>query len=397
MNALRTALVLVLALVLASMFFSIAINSLSLGLCAVLWGVLMLGGKTWEVRRTPLDLVFLAYAAAELLAAAFSHDSAQAFLYAKRLLLIGLVYLLASVVRTERRARRLTAVFLGAAVLVACAGMVKLVVADPATTVRLGIAQFYMTTAGQMMMAGLLLVPFVLHPGTPRAIRIAAGLGAVPVFAALYATVTRGAYLAAAAGLLCIALVRYRVLVVPLLVLLVAMVALAPPYISDRIASIADPAHPENAGRLLLWETGLRILGDHPILGVGDIDLGETLRSYTTFTGEQWGHMHSMPMQFLVTLGIVGTLAAFAMFIRIARVEWRIYRRVRKDWFAGSLALGALAVSVGLQVNGLTEWSFGDQEVVLVFWTTVGLTLAAGETASPANDTESWQPSPSSP
>jgi len=26
----------------------------------------------------------------------------------------------------------------------------------------------------------------------------------------------------------------------------------------------------------------------------------------------------------------------------------------------------------------LTEWSFGDQEVVLLFWTTLGLTLAIG-------------------
>jgi hypothetical protein len=64
------------------------------------------------------------------------------------------------------------------------------------------------------------------------------------------------------------------------------------------------------------------------------------------------------------------------MFVRVFVVEWRIYKKVREDWLAGSFVLGALAVFVGFQINGLTEWSFGDQEVVLLFWTTLGLTLA---------------------
>ena len=58
--------------------------------------------------------------------------------------------------------------------------------------------------------------------------------------------------------------------------------------------------------------------------------------------------------------------------------EWRIYSRTKDDWLAGSMALGGLAVFTGLQIAGLTEWTFGDQEVVIVFWISVGLTLAAG-------------------
>ena len=71
-----------------------------------------------------------------------------------------------------------------------------------------------------------------------------------------------------------------------------------------------------------------------------------------------------------------------ALFIRIIVAEWRIYKRVKDDWLAGSFVLGALAVIVGIHVMGLTEWSFGDQEVALLLWTTVGLALAMGKLAS---------------
>ena len=79
-----------------------------------------------------------------------------------------------------------------------------------------------------------------------------------------------------------------------------------------------------------------------------------------------------------MTLGVVGFVAVVAMFFRMFIVQWRIFKNVKDDWLAGSFALGSLAVFVGFQVNGLTEWSFGDQEVVLCLWTALGITLALG-------------------
>jgi hypothetical protein len=84
-----------------------------------------------------------------------------------------------------------------------------------------------------------------------------------------------------------------------------------------------------------------------------------------------------------VTLGLVGFVAVMGLFVRIAIAEWRTFARVREDWFHGSIALGALAVFVGFQVMGLTEWSFGDQEVVLLLWVTVGMSLAVGRMCPP--------------
>jgi O-antigen ligase len=86
--------------------------------------------------------------------------------------------------------------------------------------------------------------------------------------------------------------------------------------------------------------------------------------------------MHSIPLQFLVTHGILGSVVVAAMLFMIGRTEWRVYRRVRAEWFEGSLALGALAVFIGVMLHGLTEWSLGDQEIAVLVWTTLGFSLA---------------------
>jgi len=359
---------------LSSTYFSIAVNSLSLGVIALCWVAIMVVHRRFLVSSTPLNYFFLAYAVAELVSLVLSVNQSQALLFSKRLLLIGIVYFLASEIRSLELAKRCVGILLGTAVLVSCYGVFKVVIADP---VRLGIFQFYMTTSELMMMAALLIVPFAVHPNVPKAVRGAAIVGLIPVAISLYATVTRGAYLAVTAGILFIAFVRNKKLLIPFVVIVVCVLLFAPPYIGGRIRSIVDLNHPDNELRIFLWKTGLRIFADHPVFGVGDIDLHEIYLNYKEPNDPaQHGHLHNMLLQMLVTLGAVGFMAVVAMFVKIVMTEWRIYQRVKDDWFKGAFALGALAVFVGFQMSGLTEWIFGDQEVVTVFWTTVGMTLA---------------------
>jgi O-antigen ligase len=370
-------------LFLASCYFSIAVNSLSLGLMAVCWLVLMILGRRWSIAGTPYDWYFLAWILAECLSTAFSENVPQSLLFSKRLLLIAVVYFFASQVTTEGKAKTVVVTLLGAAVAVALLGVGKLVfswfVEGSEEIKRLGIFQFYMTTSELMMIALLLTVPFVIHPRTPRRWRIISLVAAIPLGMALYATVTRGAYLAAAAGILFIALVRNVKLVVPFLALVILILVFAPPYVHDRIASITNVDHPENASRIKLWRAGLKIFAHHPVVGVGDIDLREMYDRYSDVENpEHHGHLHNVPLQILATLGILGFAAVYSLFVKIAIVEWRIFKRAKDEWFSGSVTLGALAVFVGFHVMGLTEWSFGDQEVAILLWITVGLSLAVG-------------------
>jgi len=375
-----------LAVFLATLFVSIAANSLALGLAAIAWAASMLVRRRWDVRATPLDAVFLAYGVAELLASALSVNQAASFYNARRLLLLGIVYVLATHVTGPGDVKRVLVVLLGTATLVSVIGVVKTVIdtSAPGPT-RLGIFQFYMTTSGQMMVVALLLLPFVLHRGTPGRVRWLVAAALVPVLVSLYATVTRGAYMAFLGGAVLLVLLRNWRLLFPLLACVAGAVVFAPPYVAGRIASIIDPAHADNASRLVMWDAGLKIWADHPWVGVGDIDLGEFIRQYAGpgYTGT-WGHLHNNLLHILATLGLVGLGAALAMFVMIIIVEWRVYRSVKDDWLLGCTAAGALAVFTGIQIHGLTEWSFGDQEIALLLWTTVGLAVAAGRISAAA-------------
>ena len=369
-------------LFLASAFVSIAVNSLALGAMGLCWVLVMVLGKRWAVVPTPLDYFFLAYVAAELLATVFSVSPGESLYLSRRVLLIAVVYYFASCLTNRTEAERAVGVLLVSAVLVAAIGVMKLLLGGPGENTRLEIFHFYMTTSQLMMIALLLILPFAVHRSAPAAVRVAAAAALIPVGISLYATVTRGAYLAAAAGVVLIACVRNWKILILLAVLAGAIALFAPPYVTGRLQSIVDIHHPENEVRLLLWSTGLKIFADHPVTGVGDIDLGVLLKQYAgPGYGGQWGHLHNVAVHVLVTLGAVGALAVLALFVRIGVEEWRIYRRVKEDWFAGSFALGAFAVFIGFQVNGLTEWSFGNQMVVILVWVTLGITLALGRIA----------------
>ena len=377
-GGLRTALQTVFLLFLASSYISIAVNSISLGFMALLWAALMVQEQRWLVRATPLDYVFLAYLLAELLSSALSVNPMQSLLFSRRILLIGIVYFIASMITEEKTLRRAVAVLLGTAVIVGILGTIRSLATSSATGDRLTIFQFYMTTSELMMIAGLFLLAFLLHAGTPPKIRFAALAGLLPVLFSLYATVTRGAYLGFLAAGLLIILARNRRLLIPFIVLVILVIIIAPPFVEQRIQSIVDLNHPENQSRLMIWTAGLRIVADHPLVGVGDIDLGGLLREYADPEyPDLWGHMHNVPLQYLVTLGILGFLVVAALFVLIAVNEWRAYRSTRNEWFLGSVSLGSLAVLLGLHVHGLTEWTFGDQEASVLFWTSVGFSLAA--------------------
>jgi O-antigen ligase len=370
-------------LFLASCYFSIAVNSLSLALMAICWITLMAMERRWSVVRTPYDWLFLGWIVAEYLATAFSENQAQSLLFSKRLLLVAIVYYFATLITTEGKAKLVMGTLLVTATAVALLGVAKLIFSRPEDVVRLSIFQFYMTTSELLMIAFLLVLPFVVHPATPRHWRLAGAAALIPLGVSLYATVTRGAYLAVAAGMLFIALTRNIRLLIPLVLLIILVFLFAPPYVHQRLASIADMHHPENATRIMLWATGLKIFAHHPLVGVGDIDLREMYDRYADEVNpEHHGHLHNVPLQLLVTLGLIGFIAVMSLFIAIAVQEWRVYRKLRDEWFRGSVALGALAVFVGFQVMGLTEWSFGDQEVVILLWITVGMSLAVSRMSS---------------
>ncbi|HTX99409.1 MAG TPA: O-antigen ligase family protein [Bacteroidota bacterium] len=366
---------------LASEFFSIAVNSIALGVMAICWVLMMLVERKVLITRTPFDWFFLAYLVVQIITTVFSQDVVQSIVFSKRLLLIGIVYFISTWIVTEALVKRTVVVLLGAGIAVSLIGLAKLVLSPPGEIVRLGIFQFYMTTSELMMIAFLLLLPFAVMPRVPIKVRIVAAVTLLPVIVALYATVTRGPFVAAVIGALVIALIANRRLVIALVAGIAILFMFASPYVLGRLESITNIHHHDNQTRLMLWRIGLESFREHPVLGVGDTDLGDLIGRHMRPDDpiERLGHMHNIVMQFLVTEGAVGLTAILLLFVAIVVAEARIFRRVQTHWFPAAVSLGAIAVFIGFQIAGLTDWTFGDQEVVILFWISVGLSLAVNK------------------
>jgi O-antigen ligase len=145
----------------------------------------------------------------------------------------------------------------------------------------------------------------------------------------------------------------------------------------SRLLSAVDLYIPSNFSRLALWRAGWLIFKDHPLVGVGDIDLAELYKQYKrNFDKEIQGHLHNNYIHLLVTLGIFGFTAAMFLLLRIFIIHIKNYNLLKGQPFAESYALGAAGSFVAFIVAGLTEWNFGDHEIITMIWFMLALSIS---------------------
>ncbi len=358
----------------AAMPFSIALTQTALAVAILTWLLRMAAERRLLVHRTPLELAFAFYVAAELLSLAFSVDVPGAVIYLKRLLLIPTVYVVANNVENERTLNRLLATFLVAMSVYSLWGLGSFAL-NPSLRVRH--IQNSMTAGGLTMIATITGAAVAAVP-THKKVRLWAAAGAVINGACLFLTNTRGSWLGLAVALLVLALLTdWRLtLVVPILVL-VAYVAVPHQY-KERVTHFFDPHYRTNAYRLTWWKTGWRIFKDHPITGVGDIDTGKVYRRYMgSEEAQPVGHFHNNFVHIAVTLGSVGLAAFTFLLVRLGVFLGRTLHAARAAPLR-AVAMAGLCSFVAFVVNGLFEWNYGDAEVITVIWWLVGMVAAAG-------------------
>ena len=146
---------------------------------------------------------------------------------------------------------------------------------------------------------------------------------------------------------------------------------------TSRLLSIFDPNQPSNFSRLAMWSTGINIFLDYPLFGVGDISVEKIYREYKKpYYKEVQGHMHNNYIHFLVILGGFGFAAVMFLLIKILVIKVKIFKTVEDEKFTSSYALGALGCFISFLVAGLTEWNFGDHEIITMVWFITGLNFA---------------------
>jgi O-antigen ligase len=207
------------------------------------------------------------------------------------------------------------------------------------------------------MFLGASVVLAVASLGASRSIpgKVASALAGLLSLAALLLTHGRAGYLGCAAGLLALAVARWRRRegrIAGVAVLLLAAALAAVPIWRVRLAEGLDPRSPPVEVRLLLWKDSIRAASAHPILGSGiglydsavsAVESEQTLRAVPPGRFVI-GHAHLEFLEVLVELGIAGLLA-FALFC-IAALARPLVRGRGLDPLAAGLAAAALAVLV---------------------------------------------------
>jgi len=380
------ALQVVLGVFLFASTFSIALTQTALGLALILWLCFALKRKAPLPRRTMLDVPLLLFIAVSFAAALLSNKRLASFMSLKNYALMTVIYMIGALLAARRMALRQFTVLLVSGTGVAAYGIAIYLLGKGAGTLGRSPGPFSnaMTFGGMLLILCSLFLAVAVGAGVARGLRWAAVGAAIVTFTALFFSFTRSSWVGTVVSVVVIlALLRKRWLV-PFAVALVIFVLLLPAPYRARVESIWNLKHMTNVHRLQLLRGGIGIIKDHPVIGVGTMDLADVYRQYMPPGAVQvFGHMHNIFLQIAVQTGFVGLAAfcwlLFSFFRLMARNLKLDLPPPERAWVAGSI--GALA---GFIVNGLFEWNFGDAEVVTLLYIVLGANLALPRLFRPA-------------
>jgi len=371
--------------------FSIVASQVLLTVTGVLWLALLVRGH----ERVAVPRMFwplAAYAAATLVAAAFSVAPRESFIDCKQLLLF-LIVPIAYRLLPGRRALMAVDVIITVGAISAVIGIVQFGILkfDHLGQRPQGALGMYMTYSGQLMLVACTAAARILFRKDDR---IWASLVMPALIVALAATLSRNAWVGACAGIGLLFLIRDFRFVAVLPVAAAVFIALAPSTLSDRAyamfqlkklrhSSVTTEASVEsNRDRLAMVRSGLHIVSDHPLIGVGPDMVPQVYPQYRDpeAVNQRAAHLHNVPLQIAAERG----LPALAMWLWFVFTLIRDFVKRRTSTSAPSLTMTALASVVAMLAAGMFEYNFGDSEFLMLFLVIVTLPYAADRPAPAA-------------
>jgi O-antigen ligase len=378
----------------AGLGVSITLSESALALLALLWLWRLRDPAVRGAARWPLAAPVLAFSAATVLSALLSGHPLASLDAARGLLLAAALYVTADAVREPVAADRFLLGLTLAATVAAGVGLLQVGLCPPGDAPRVwprwlyhrcdrahGFFSIYMTLAGVLSLVLLAVLPRLLPPGAARR-RL--GVPWLLMLWGLIVTYTRGAWIGFAGGVLTVAATvrRGRWALVGGLLLLVAGALVSPYELRHRFLSMADPEEAGVRERIYMWKSGLAMWRERPILGVGP---GGVKRDYVRYAREEalkkrTGHVHNTPLQILVERGVLGLAAWLWLWIAFYSHAIRRLRQLPAEAVAErALIVGGIAAITGFLIGGLSEYNFGDSEVVMVAWAIMALPWATAK------------------
>lgn len=159
---------------------------------------------------------------------------------------------------------------------------------------------------------------------------------------------------------------------------LLAQVAILSGIFNPQAERLAERDEDSLSTRVLIWESGLQILIDHPLTGAGmNAFRAPAVRALYPVPGYETRvlpHAHNEWIQIAADLGLPGLLVFASWFIVIG---WML----RKVWQQGDARARAVALSVGCGLAAHLVYGLGDaiplwDRFAFVFWWLVGVAAA---------------------
>ncbi len=352
---------------------SIAVSQIFLTVLVVLW--LAAGAPGASGPAAPAFLRPLAaYAAWTLLASVPFSLAPGASLVESREVLLFLVAPIVGALAHGARARTVVTVALASGLAAAAAGLAQYLFLgyDHLGRRPAGSMGHYMTYAGVLMLLTGAALSRLLFDSRGRAW---AGAALPALAAALAVTLTRSAWVGAAAGAGVVLVLRDRRLLAAAPVAAALFLALAPAQVAGRVYSIFDLNDPSNRDRLAMVTAGAGMLRDHPLTGVGP---GQVETAYGDYRPDDAvnatnPHLHNVPLQIAAERGLPG-LALWGWFIAAAALD--LIRRLRATE-SRALTVTGLASLAAMLAAGFFEYNFGDSEFLMLLLVLLSLPAAA--------------------
>lgn len=153
--------------------------------------------------------------------------------------------------------------------------------------------------------------------------RVEAAAIAALALLGVFITLSRGAMLGVAAGVVTAGLLFTPWVLLPVTGV-AGLLAWLSPLVRQRIISIMDlTTDVSNVGRLNIWEGALKLIRDHPWFGVGPGNFHEVYQSYSVPGFEHFLTPHSTYLTMLAGWGIVGAVLFFGWIAWVVLRAWR--------------------------------------------------------------------------
>jgi O-antigen ligase len=192
---------------------------------------------------------------------------------------------------------------------------------------------------------------------------------------ALVLTFTRSAWVGVCVGVSLLFILKDFRLTGLIPVIVALMFALAPDSITDRIMSVFDLRDPSSRDRVAMVQTGLAMVKDHPLAGVGPNMVPRVYAEYRDPGSVEKvnPHLHNVPLQIAAERGLPAVAVWIACIALLTIGVFRIFRTASDRVLPGA----ALAAIAAMLSAGMFEYNFGDSEFLMLFLVIVTLPFAA--------------------